>query len=148
MLTPIPGLTHLKVLVPSAPLIDVPPTAPRTTPITDSTQLSTSLVVVALEAAFGMRRANQLNANRFGMAVRTHIAARQRSGQRPEPVRMGALHLQEDGELFGTAHAGGRAYAFTGCVDKQRLLSFRVLSSPSANYPGDHPSRPTPRRFS
>lgn len=142
MLMPIPGLTHLKLLVPSTPLIDVRATPPRTIPTADSTQLSTSLVVIALEAAFGMRRASQLNATRFGMSVRTHIAARQRSGLRPEPVRMGALHLQDDGELFGTAHAGGRAYAFTGCVDKQRLLSFRVLSSPTPNYPGTQHAPP------
>lgn len=125
MLSPVPGLTHLKVLTPRPPLIDVapPPPPPRGPGVERRAE---ALVRIALESAFGMRPLPQLRPAQFDGPVRLHIAARQRQGVRG-PVRVDTFHLRADGEVFGTAVSGGRAHAFTGRVDGGRLLSFRVL---------------------
>lgn len=125
MLSPVPGLTHLKVLTPATPLIAVP--APPPPPRESGTQRrAEALVRIALESAFGMRPPRHLTPARFDRPVRLHIAARQRQGTRG-PVRVDTFHLRSDGEIFGTAVSAGRAYAFTGRVAERRLASFRVL---------------------
>lgn len=128
MLTPVPGLTHLKVLIPPTPLIDVAPPPPRhhTSPVQHR---ATGLVRIALEVTFGMRPATQLTRRSFADPVRKHIGARLRSGRAAGrgPVRIDTLHLREDGEIFGTAVAAGHAHAFAARVDGQQLASFRVL---------------------
>lgn len=124
MLSPIPGLTHLKVLVPRPPLIDAAP--PQSPPADGSRRRAEMLVRLALETAFGMRPVPQLKANQFATPVRLHVAARQRQGIRG-PVRVDTLHLRDDGELFGTAVSAGRAHAFTARVSGRQLVSFRVL---------------------
>lgn len=131
MLIPVPGLTHLKVLVPTPPLINVPLGAPPPLPpVRQETGRATPLVRVALEVAFGMRPLQQLTKRRFDPGVRVHITARRRASKSPTSggaVRVDTLHLREDGEIFGTAVAGGQAHAFTARVADNRLTSFRVL---------------------
>lgn len=128
MLSPVPGLTHLKVLSPTPPLIDAtpPPPAADTGDGGVEQRRAEALVRIALESAFGMRPLPQLRTAQFEQPVRLHIAARQRQGVR-SAVRIDTFHLRTDGEVFGTAVSGGRAHAFTGRVDKRRLVSFRVL---------------------
>lgn len=128
MLTPVPGLTHLKVLVPPTPLIDVTPPPPRhNTPAVQ--HRASGLVRIALEVTFGMRPPTQLTRRSFADPVRKHISARLRSGVGAGrgPVRIDTLHLREDGEIFGTAVAAGHAHAFAARLDGQQLASFRVL---------------------
>jgi hypothetical protein len=124
MLSPVPGLTHLKVLIPRPPLVDVAPPPPP--PADGQQRRAESLVRIALETAFGMRPVPQLKAAQFATPVRLHVAARQRQGIRG-PVRVDTLHLRADGEIFGTAVSAGRAHAFTARVAGRQLLSFRVL---------------------
>lgn len=124
MLSPVPGLTHLKVLVPQPPLNAVAPPPPASTD--GSRHHAETLVRIALETAFGMRPVPQLKAPQFATPVRLHAAARQRQGIRG-PVRVDTLHLRSGGELFGTAVSGGRAHAFTARMSGRQLVSFRVL---------------------
>ncbi|WP_040085089.1 hypothetical protein [Corynebacterium humireducens] len=125
MLSPVPGLTHLKVLTPAPPPADAtpPPPPPRGTGVQRRAE---ALVRIALETAFGMRPLPHLRPTEFDGPVRVHVAARQRQGMRGQ-VRLDTLHLRADGEVFGTAVSGGRAHAFTGRVAERRLVSFRVL---------------------
>ncbi|MDO5511666.1 hypothetical protein [Corynebacterium sp.] len=124
MLSPVPGLTHLKVLTPRPLLIDATPPPPP--PETGSQRRVEALTRIALEACFGIRPVLHLAPDRFAGPVRLHVAARQRQGLRGT-VRIDTLHLRSGGEVFGTAVSGGRAYAFTGRAQEGRLLSFRVL---------------------
>lgn len=125
MLSPVPGLTHLKVLTPAAPPAEPSPTPPPPSS-DDRRRQAAALVRIALEAAFGMRPATRLKPAQFATPVRVHAAARQRQGVRG-PVRVDTLHLRADGEVFGTAVSAGRAHAFTARVAERRLVSFRVL---------------------
>lgn len=131
MLIPVPGLTHLKVLAPTPPFIDdTVATPPPASPARQGSGNALPLVRVALEVAFGMRPLQQLTKQRFDAGVRVHIAARRRATRSPASrgaVRVDTLHLREDGEIFGTAVAGGQAHAFTARVADNRLTSFRVL---------------------
>lgn len=131
MLSPVPGLTHLKVLTPVPLLSDAtpPPPPPRRAGVSGASgaqRRAQALVRIALESAFGMRPLPHLRSTEFDGPVRLHVAARQRQGVRGS-VRVDTFHLRADGEVFGTAVSGGRAHAFTGRVAKQRLVSFRVL---------------------
>ena len=127
MLSPVPGLTHLKVLTPAPPLIDATPPPPHPqTPDSGAQRRAEALARIALEASFGMRPVGHLPPERFAGPVRLHVAARQRRGVRGA-VRVDTLHLRPGGEFFGTAVSGGRAYAFTGRVEGTRLAIFRVL---------------------
>lgn len=125
MLSPVPGLTHLKVLTPVPRRADAtpPPPPPRGAGVQRRAE---ALVRIALESAFGMRPLPQLRSTQFDGPVRLHVAARQRQGVRG-PVRIDTFHLRADGEVFGTAVSDGRAHAFTGRVAQRRLVSFRVL---------------------
>lgn len=125
MLTPVPGLTHLKVLTPSPSPVDAAPPPPPPPP--DGSQRRAEVLVrLALETAFGIRPVPQLKSTQFAPQVRLHAAARQRQGIRG-PVRVDTLHLRADGEIFGTAVSAGRAHAFAARMAQRRLVSFRVL---------------------
>ena len=125
MLSPVPGLTHLKVLTPGSPRADATPPSPPPPP-DGSRRRAEALVRIALEAAFGMRPLPQLKPAQFAAPVRLHASARQRQGIRG-PVRVDTLHLRPGGEMFGTAVSAGRAHAFTARMAGRRLVSFRVL---------------------
>jgi len=124
MLSPVPGLTHLKVLTPPPPLIDAPSTPPSQP--SPAHRRAEALTQIALEACFGVRPVHHLRPDYFAPPVRVHAAARQKVGIR-RPVRQDSFHLRDDGEIYGTAASTGRAYAFTGRVAGEKLLSFRVL---------------------
>ena len=125
MLTPVPGYTHLKVLIPDPE--PTPPTPPP--PDAGGRRTAARLIQVALEATFGMRPVRQLTRQLFDAPVRVHVTARrrERSGQAPAPVRLMSLHTRADGEAFGTAVAAGHTHAFVARVTEGRLGSFRVM---------------------
>lgn len=123
MLSPVPGLTFLKVLVPDTPAerdlgerLDM-----------SAHRAAAQLVLVALEAAFRMRPLEKLSANRFSPAVRNHISARLRTTTDTGAVRLDALHVRPSGEAFGSATVAGSTHAFTARVSAGRLEFFRVL---------------------
>lgn len=127
MLSPVPGLTHLKVLTPAPSITDAAPPPSRSTPDAPGVRRrAEALVRIALETAFGMRPLPQLKPAQFAPPVRLHVSARQRQGIRG-PVRVDTFHLRADGEVFGTAVSAGRAHAFTARVAGRKLVSFRVL---------------------
>ncbi len=126
MLIPVPGCTHLKVLIPEpAPSPQPPAPTPH-----DARRTATHLVRVALEIAFGLRPAHQLTPRLFDAAARIHVTARLRMAQASRaqgPVRLDSLHTRPDGEIFGTATVGGRTHAYTARLHDGRMRSFRVL---------------------
>lgn len=126
MLTPVPGLTHLKVLTPPPPVDATTPPPPSSPDGSGAQRHAEVLVRIALETAFGMRPVPQLKPAQFAPPVRLHVTARQRQGIRG-PVRVDTFHLRADGEIFGTVVSAGRAHAFTARVSERRLVSFRVL---------------------
>ncbi|AGF71761.1 Rv3235 family protein [Corynebacterium halotolerans] len=127
MLTPVPGCTHLKVLVPDPS----PASTPSPQPTRDTRRTAAHLVLIALEVTFGLRPAHQLTPRRFDAAVRIHVTARLRATRGAQeirgPVRLDSLHTRPDGEVFGTAVTGTRTHAFTARIDDTRMRSFRVL---------------------
>ena len=127
MLIPVPGCTHLKVLVPDPS----PAPSPPPQPTRDARRTAAHLVLVALEVAFGLRPGHQLTPKRFDAAVRIHVTARLRAARGARelrgPVRLDSLHTRSDGEVFGTARVGDRTHAFTARIDDTRMRSFRVL---------------------
>lgn len=126
MLYPIPGLTHLKYLVPTV----VPMPEPVREPVPREVS---ALVRVVLDSLFGLRPVSQLHPKRFDIAVRTHVAARQKAG----PVGVAKLlscHVQMRGDLaevFGSIRFGGRATAYAAQLGESdgiwKMLSFRML---------------------
>lgn len=125
MLTPVPGYTHLKVLIPDPG--PPPPTPPPPEP--GERHTAARLIQVALETAFGMRPLHQLTRRLFDAPVRVHVTARrrERAGRPPAPVRLVSLHTRADGEAFGTAVAAGHTHAFVARISEGRLGSFRVM---------------------
>lgn len=121
MLSPVPGLTYLKILTPTSP----PP--PRRQELPDDARAEVApLVTVALQAAFGMRPVERLPRRTFSDAVRSRINARLRSSPARGPVALRSLRTV-DGEVFGTCEAQGRIFGFTAVVEGGRVESFRVF---------------------
>lgn len=124
MLTPVPGLAHVKVWSPPTPRFRAP------APLPGSRQEAAALgpvVLLALQAAFGIRQLQSLPSEKFSATVRAQISARLRSSPVRGPVRLLRLHVRERGEVFGTAVCAQRLVAFTAVTDGERLTSFRVL---------------------
>ncbi len=127
MLHPIPGLSHLKYLVPDP----IPTPQPHREPIPREVA---ALVRVALDSMFGLRPITQLHPKRFDANVRTHIAARQKVGH-AGVAKLLSCHVQVHGagaEAFGSIRFGKRATAYAARLAESdgmwRMLSFRVLS--------------------
>ncbi|WKD57041.1 hypothetical protein CAPI_02335 [Corynebacterium capitovis DSM 44611] len=127
MYYPVPGCTHLKVVVPRlAPEVAAPPRRPR--PVHRAPRVS-PLVRAALEASFGLREAATLDGELYGMGVRSHVSARRRAS-RPsakEPVRVLTCHARESGEIFGSVQAGTRRFGYAARIKDGKLVSFKVL---------------------
>lgn len=121
MLSPVPGLTYLKILTPASP----PP--PRRKILSDDARAEAApLITVALQAAFGMRPVERLPRRTFSDAVRARIKARLRSSPARGPVALRSLRAV-GGEVFGTCEAQGRVFGFTAVVAGGRVESFRVF---------------------
>lgn len=132
MLTPIPGMTHLKVVTPS-------PARPEPRALAASAEAGPelaarrhafALVRVALEAVCGVRPLERLDHRRYAPPARRHIAAGLRAGTLRGPVRVCSFHTKDDGELHGLAVCAGRWFAYTARMSTkkpERLLTFRVL---------------------
>ncbi len=135
MYYPVPGHSHVKVLVPevSQPVKPRPPSRPShriTKPAIDAAELAavSPLVRVALDAAFGIRDIRTLQQRSFSYGVRAHVRAQRRSGKKPAgTVRVLSAHARGEGEFHGTASSGGRNYAWVARMAEGRLQSFRVL---------------------
>lgn len=80
-LTALPGYSHLKILKPTAAPLGPDDPAPIEPAVR-------GIVLVALEAAFGMRNAATLPKGRFHLRVRNHIAATARSQRVRGAVRL------------------------------------------------------------
>lgn len=139
MYYPVPGHSHLQVLVPHG---SFPHAGHDTTPDHSThqrprprgawepgrvTPKASPLVQVALDAAFGIREVEALQRGKFHRRVRLHIAARRRSHAEAGPVRITSFHTRDDGESFGTVIARGRTYGFAARLQDGRLTSFKVL---------------------
>lgn len=131
MLTPIPGMVHLKVIVPVSPQDpEFSPSDGSPPPELPPRRSTAALIQLALEVACGMRPAESVDRKRFGPPARVHLAARARAGDLKGPVRVASLHLRNDGEVHGTAACADRWLAYTARVETTapgRLLTFRVL---------------------
>ncbi len=144
MYYPVPGHSHLKVLVPdvsrpddSRPLGQSPGRLSQAamsgrfgSPAPDPAELAavSPLVRVALDAAFGIRDIRTLQERSFSYGVRAHVRARRRTGAAPAGgVRVLSAHARGEGEYHGSATSGGRHYAWVARIADGRLLSFRVL---------------------
>ncbi|WP_026196106.1 hypothetical protein [Corynebacterium lubricantis] len=127
MYYPVPGQTHLSVLVPgqSQPRPQPRP-VPRGTRPRGTEPRGASLVKVALDAAFGIRELRALQQARFDHSVRMHVAAKRRS-EAAGPVRILSFHTRANGEVFGTAATKERKYGFAARIESGRLTSFKVL---------------------
>ncbi|MHA2788274.1 hypothetical protein ACXZ66_03860 [Corynebacterium sp. S7] len=129
MYYPVPGQTHLSVLVPGQihPRPVPRGTRPRGTEPRGASQGSPAgLVKVALDAAFGIRELRALQQARFDHSVRMHVAAKRRS-ETSGPVRILSFHTRANGEVFGTAATEERTYGFAARIERGRLISFKVL---------------------
>ncbi|WP_115685148.1 hypothetical protein [Corynebacterium senegalense] len=126
MYYPVPGHRHIKVLVQPRP---DPPFNPRPAPRPQPRPAArpSPLLLVALDAAFGMRDAAALRHASYAAGVRGHINARRRANAPAGPVRVLTCHAREGGEFFGTVQAGGRRFAYAARVADGRLVSFKVL---------------------
>ena len=139
MYYPVPGHSHLKVLVPEQFGGAV---APRKRPSRATSQPATiqsehldpkelaalsPLVRVALDATFGIRDIRALQERSFAYGVRAHVRARRRTGTPAGTVKVLSAHARAGGEFHGTAVSNGRHYAWVARIEEGRLLSFRVL---------------------
>lgn len=117
---PVPGHTHLRLLVPKeSPAAAAPREHERPS--------LSPLVKVALDAAFGIRQITDLRAHQFGVTVRAHVSARRRAGLISGPVRIMSSHAGGGGEFYGSADCAGKRYAWAARIDEGRLVSFKVL---------------------
>ncbi|GAB3592941.1 hypothetical protein CFAEC_03285 [Corynebacterium faecale] len=127
MLQPIPGLSHLKYLVPEL----IPAPHPQKEPVPKEVS---GLVRVALDSAFGLRPLTQLHPRRFDTPVRAHIIARQKAGH-VGVAKLISCHIQMNGavaEAFGSVRFGESTTAYAARLSESdgiwRMLNFRVLS--------------------
>lgn len=127
MLVPIPGLIHLKYLVPDDPVL------PRRHREPVPREIS-ALVRVALDSVFGIRPVTHLHPRRFGAPVRAHITARRKQGL-PGVAKLISCHVQVragTAEVYGSVAVDGRSTAYAARLDESdgmwRMLSFRVLA--------------------
>lgn len=121
---PVPGHTHLKVLLP-APSNRAAPPAPFIGPSGDTPTFS-PLIRVALDAAFGIRDIKTLQKRAFAPMVRTYVRARRTGGLPPGIVQVSSSRRRGQ-EYYGTAESEGERYAWVARVNANRLVSFRVL---------------------
>lgn len=126
MLYPIPGLTHLKYLVPEPLPVPGTPKAPIPREVS-------ALIRVALDSVFGLRPVSQLHPKRFDASVRTHVVARQKAGP-VGVVKLLSCHVQMGegaAEAFGSVVLGVRTTAYAAQLRESdgiwRMRSFRVL---------------------
>ncbi|GAB3087958.1 hypothetical protein CAQUA_09100 [Corynebacterium aquatimens] len=117
---PVPGHTHVSVLVPRARKPGAPPRP-------DEQPSLSPLVRVALDATFGIRQVADLRNHQFAAVVRAHVGARQRRGLQKGPVTILSSHASDTGEFCGTATCGEEVYGWVGSVKNGKLESFRVL---------------------
>lgn len=127
MYYPVPGLTHMKVLLPApgrraAP----PPISGKAGAMAGETPTFSPLIRVALDAAFGIRDLKALQARTFAPMVRTYVRARRIGGLPPGVVKVSTSRRRGQ-EFYGTAEAAGARYAWVARVNAGRLVSFRVL---------------------
>lgn len=125
--TPIPGLAHLKLLVPVDRIRYVTPSG------ADAAQRraeALELVTLTLEVAVGNRPLTTLRPPKFDRSITRHLRAWQRAnGQllRGSTIELKSMHAQGDGEFHGSVTLGVRNHAFTGVVDNKQLRSFRLI---------------------
>lgn len=124
MYQPVPGHTHLKVLVPE-PVVGPEPQSPSPS----GSRLS-PLVRIALDAAFGVRELRVLQQRTYSFGVRKHVAAQRRALHSPSTVRVLSCHgrdTPQGTELYGSIVSGGRTYGWVALIDGGRLTTFRIL---------------------
>ncbi|WP_087116059.1 hypothetical protein [Corynebacterium urinipleomorphum] len=125
MYYPVPGHTHMKVLLPAPASHPSPPLRRPAISLRESPSFS-PLIRVALDAAFGIRDIRALQKRTFAPMVRTYVRARRIGGLPPGHVRVDTSRRRGH-EFFGTAVSEGTRYAWVARVKADRLESFRVL---------------------
>lgn len=126
MYYPVPGHTHLKVLLPTPASSRSAPPVHRTARPIDDPLVTSPLITMALDATFGIRDIRALQKRAFAPIVRTYVRARRIGGLPPGHVRV-ATSRQRGQEFFGTAVSAGTRYAWVARIKADRLVSFRVL---------------------
>lgn len=124
MYYPVPGHTHLKVLLPAHENAASSPSCSAGS-ARDAHAFS-PLIRVALDATFGIRDIRALQNRTFAPMVRTYVRARRIGGLPPGHVRVDASRRRGQ-EFYGTAVSAGTRYAWVARVKADRLVSFRVL---------------------
>lgn len=125
--TPIPGLAHLKLLV---PVDRIRYAAPAGADAAMRRVEALELVSLTLEVAVGNRPLAALRPPKFDRSITRHLRAWQRAnGQllRGSTIELKSMHAQGDGEFHGSVALGVRTHAFTGVVENKQLRSFRLI---------------------
>lgn len=125
MYYPVPGHTHVKVLLPTQGARSSPPARATANPDGEAPDCS-PLIRVALDATFGIRDLRALQKRTFAPMVRTYVRARRIGGLPPGYVRV-ATSRRRGKEFYGTAVSAGTRYAWVARINADRLESFRVL---------------------
>lgn len=126
MYYPVPGHTHLKVLLPAHDSAGSSPPTHRSPGPTRDAHAFSPLIRVALDAAFGIRDIRALQKRTFAPMVRTYVRARRIGGLPPGRVHVDASRRRGQ-EFYGTAVSAGTRYAWVARVKADQLVSFRVL---------------------
>ena len=121
---PVPGHTHMKVLVPRA-------TFPKVERVQGVRAVPTDpmapLVRQALDATFGNRGIASLTGALFDLGVRSHVRAKRHQPLPKGEVRVLSCHTRDNGEVFGSIAVGSKRYGFAARMHGDRLVSFKVL---------------------
>lgn len=126
MYYPVPGHTHLKVLLPDPTGAHLATPAQPSAGSGGESPAFSPLIRVALDATFGIRDIRALQKRAFAPMVRTYVRARRIGGLPPGHVRV-ASSQRRGQEFYGTAVSDGTRYAWVARVKQDRLVSFRVL---------------------
>ena len=123
MYYPVPGHTHIQVLLPG----EKTPTAPVALGKPPGKEVPFSpLIRTALDATFGVKDIQALQKRAFAPIVRSYVRARRIGGLPTGTVRV-ASTARKGQEFYGTAISAGSRYAWVARVKADQLVSFRVL---------------------
>ncbi|QCB27885.1 hypothetical protein [Corynebacterium endometrii] len=126
MYTAIPGFAHLKLYVPEDRVV-----YSRPSHVTDvrTRKIATRLVSLAVDVAAGQRAITHLPHKHFHPTIKLHLGTwiRAHELKRKREAKVRSIHIRPNGEIFGTAGIGSAQHAFTGSIEGEKLVSFRLL---------------------
>ena len=125
MYYPVPGYTHMKVLLPRTEQRAATPA--RSGSSSGESPPFNPLIRVALDAAFGIRDIQTLQKRAFAPIVRSYLRARRIGGMQKRGLVTVSASRRRGQEFFGTAESQGARYAWVARINADRLESFRVL---------------------